>query len=134
MKRSGLIFSLAIILGWTLMNADRAEAWMRFDPGAVQTVSGQVVAVNRVRVGRGARVRLMLATPTERIPITLGPAGYIAGQKFILAPGDQVSITGSRVAGRRGKPVIIATEVNKQDQVLRLRDASGVPLWRGRRR
>jgi hypothetical protein len=134
MKRLGLIFSLAIMLGWTLMNVEPAEARVRFDPGAVQTVSGQVVSVNRVRVGRGARVRLLLATPTERIPITLGPAGYIAGQKFILAPGDQVSITGSRVAGRRGKPVFIPTEVNKQDQVLRLRDASGVPLWRGRRR
>ncbi len=134
MKRLGLIFSLAVMLGWTLMNVEPAEARARFDPGAVQTVSGQVVSVNRVRVGRGARVRLLLATPTERIPITLGPAGYIAGQKFILAPGDQVSITGSRVVGRRGKPVIIATEVNKQDQVLRLRDASGVPLWRGRRR
>ncbi len=134
MKKLGLIFSLAIMLGWTLMNVEPAEARVRFDPGAVQTVSGQVVAVNRVRAGRGARVRLMLATPTERIPITLGPAGYIAGQKFILAPGDQVSITGSRVAGRRGRPVIIATEVNKQDQVLRLRNPSGVPLWRGRRR
>lgn len=81
----GLIFSLAVMLGWIMMTVDRAEARARFDPGAVQTFSGQVVAVNRVRVGRGARVRLMLVTPTERVPITLGPAGYIAGQKFNLA-------------------------------------------------
>lgn len=73
MKNLGLIFSLAVMLGWTLMDVEPAEARMRFDPGAVQTVSGQVVAVNRVRVGRGARVRLMLATPTEKIPITWAP-------------------------------------------------------------
>jgi hypothetical protein len=33
-----------------------------------------------------------------------------------------------------GKTVILAAEVKKGDQVLKLRDPNGVPLWTGRGR
>jgi len=39
-----------------------------------------------------------------------------------------VEVTGSRVSSRQGA-VIVAGELRKGDQVLKLRDAQGVPLW-----
>ena len=40
-----------------------------------------------------------------------------------IAPGDKVEVTGSRIT-YEGKPTIIAAEVKKGGQVLKLRDAS----------
>jgi hypothetical protein len=40
---------------------------------------------------------------------------------------------GSRITFA-GKPAIVAAEVKKGDQVLKLRDESGTPLWRGQGR
>jgi hypothetical protein len=39
---------------------------------------------------------------------------------------------GSRIT-YEGKPAIIAAEVKKGDEVLRLRDEKGIPVWAGRR-
>jgi hypothetical protein len=50
-----------------------------------------------------------------------------------FAPGDKVEVTGSRVT-YEGQPTIIAGEVKKGAQVLKLRDAAGVPVWAGQGR
>jgi hypothetical protein len=44
-----------------------------------------------------------------------------------------VEVTGSRVTFRN-KSAIIAAEVKKGDEVLRLRDSNGIPVWAGWRR
>jgi hypothetical protein len=44
-----------------------------------------------------------------------------------------VEIKGSQVTVS-GKPAIIAGEVKKGDETLKLRDESGVPVWSGWRR
>jgi hypothetical protein len=41
-----------------------------------------------------------------------------------------VEVTGSRIT-YEGQPAIIAGEVKKGGQVLKLRDAAGVPAWAG---
>jgi hypothetical protein len=48
-----------------------------------------------------------------------------------IAQEDKVEVTGSRVT-YQGKPTIIAEEV-KGRQVLKLRDAAGIPVWAGQR-
>jgi len=50
-----------------------------------------------------------------------------------FAPGDKVEVTGSRIT-YEGQPTIIAGEVKKGEQVLKLRDAAGVPAWAGQGR
>ena len=47
-----------------------------------------------------------------------------------LGVGDRVDIRGSRVSVE-GKPTLIAAEVRKGNETLRLRDDQGLPLWRG---
>jgi hypothetical protein len=106
-----------------------------YDPKTVETLSGAVVSVDKF-TGRGGRsygLHLTLKTEKETIPVHLGPGWYVEKQGLTLASGDQVEVTGSRIAFQ-GQPVIIAQEVRKGGQVLTLRDAAGTPAWAGQRR
>jgi len=106
-----------------------------WDAGAVTTVSGEVTAVEKYTPGRGGSsygLRLTLKTDKETLPVILGPASYIEAQHFAVAPTDRVEIKGSRIS-IQGQPTIIAAAVKKGDQVLRLRDDQGLPLWAGPR-
>ncbi len=106
-----------------------------YNPKTVETLSGEVVSVDkspsRRRMSYG--VHLTLKTEKETVPIHLGPGWYLEKQALTLAPGDKVEVTGSRIT-YQGKPVIIAAEVKKGGQVLKLRDAAGVPAWAGQGR
>jgi hypothetical protein len=83
--------------------------------------------------GMSAGVHLLLKTDKETIPVHLGPEWYISNQELKLEPKDKVEVKGSRVMFN-GKPAIIASEVVKGEQVLKLRDDNGIPLWSGWRR
>ncbi len=105
-----------------------------YDPNTVETVNGAVVSVDKFTGrGRSYGLHLVLKTEKETIPVHLGPGWYVEKQGLTLASGDQVQVTGSRVAFQ-GQPAIIAQEVRKGGQVLTLRDASGTPVWAGQRR
>jgi hypothetical protein len=43
---------------------------------------------------------------------------------------DRIQVTGSKIMWE-GSPVILAAEAKKGDDVLKLRDPNGVPVWRG---
>lgn len=103
-----------------------------FDPRSVVTVSGEVVAVEQSVPLRGmhAGVHLKLRSGKETLTVHLGPAWFIERQDVELAPKDRLEVTGSRVT-IDGKPVVIAAEVARGDQVLKLRDRDGRPVWAG---
>jgi hypothetical protein len=106
-----------------------------YDPKAVETISGEIVKVERGTPMRGmsAGVHLVLKTDKEQISVHLGPQWYLENQDVKIEPKDRVEITGSRVTVQ-GTPAIIAAEVKKGDQTLKLRDEAGVPVWSGWRR
>lgn len=106
-----------------------------YDPAKVETVAGEVVSVDEVSMGKGPKkgIHLKLQTNQGTIPVHLGPSWYLERQDARIAPGDRVEVKGARV-NFNGKPAIIAAEVKKGDEVLQLRDASGVPAWAGWRR
>jgi len=106
-----------------------------YNPKTVETLSGEVVSVNRFTPGKGMSygVHFTLKTDKETIPVHLGPGWYMEKQGVNLAAGDKVEVTGSRIT-YQGKPAIIAAEVKKGDQVFKLRDAAGVPAWAGQGR
>jgi hypothetical protein len=108
-----------------------------YNPQAVETVAGTVVAVNRRsprKPGRPAHVSMVLKTDKGNLQVNLGPADYIDQQALKLAAGDQVEVKGMRVEGRK-RTMLIAGEVKKGDQVLKLRDdTTGRPLWAKSRR
>jgi hypothetical protein len=106
-----------------------------YDPKTVETLSGEVVQVDKFTPGRKMSygVHFTLKTEKETIPVHLGPSWFMEKQAVTIAQGDKVEVTGSRIM-YQDKPTIIAGEVKKGGQVLKLRDAAGVPAWAGQRR
>jgi hypothetical protein len=98
---------------------------MQYNPQTVETVMGEVVAVHQA-TGRRTRqgVHITLKTDKETIPVSLGPAFYLETEKFQINKGDKLQVKGSRV-----NQAMVAGEVKKGDQVLKLRDDQGRPLW-----
>lgn len=106
-----------------------------YDPKTVETISGEVVSVDKISPMKGMRygVHLMVKTEKETISVHLGPDWYIENQEIKIEPKKRVEIKGSRVTFD-GKPAIIAAEVKKGEDVLKLRDEAGFPVWSGWRR
>jgi hypothetical protein len=106
-----------------------------YNPATVETVKGEVVAVEKVTPIKGMQygIHLLVKTDKETVSVHLGPAWFIERQDTKIEKGDRIEVKGSRVT-IGGKPAIIAAEVKKGDHVLVLRDSAGVPVWSGWRR
>jgi uncharacterized Zn-binding protein involved in type VI secretion len=103
-----------------------------FDPSTVVTVWGTVLARSRVVGATGTvdGVDVRLGTPGGEIRVHLGPGFWVDKQALNFAVGDVVAVKGSMIA-IDGKPTIIAESVTWGTSMLELRDAKGVPIWRG---
>lgn len=106
-----------------------------YDPKTVETMSGEVVSVDKITPVKGMHygVHMMVKTDKETVSVHLGPEWYIENQEIKIEPKDKVEVRGSRITFK-GKSAIIAAEVKKGDQILKLRDESGFPAWSGWRR
>jgi hypothetical protein len=78
-----------------------------------------------------AGFHLVLKETNGEMAIHLGPEWYIEHQDFEIKVGDKIEVTGSKVTFQ-GKPAMIAAEVKKNHDVLKLRDENGFPFWSGR--
>jgi hypothetical protein len=105
-----------------------------YNPKTVETLSGEVVSLEKFTNGRRMSygVHFTLKTEKETIAVHLGPSWYMEKQAVTIAPGDKVEVTGSRVT-YQGQPTIIAGQVKKDGKTLQLRDGNGVPAWAGQR-
>lgn len=101
-----------------------------YDPAKVETLSGEVTSIDEVKPMKGMSkgIHMILKTDTETIPVHLGPEWFLEKQDVKIEKGDKVEVKGSRVTFD-GKPAIIASEVKKGKDFLKLRDESGVPVW-----
>jgi hypothetical protein len=106
-----------------------------YDPKSVETISGEVTSVDRITPFKGmvGGVHMNVKTDKETISVQLGPSYYLENQDVKIEAKDKVEVKGSRVSFG-GKPAIIAAEVKKGDEVLKLRDDAGFPVWSGWRR
>jgi hypothetical protein len=141
MKGNGVMPALILILALTMACGSENQGGLgqgggagydrMYDPKTVAAVSGEVVAVDKIAdQGTGYTASLTLKTDKETILVYLGPGWFIEKQGLTLAPQDQVEITGSQIT-LQGKPALIAAEVKKGHQSLRLRDSAGIPTWAG---
>jgi hypothetical protein len=106
-----------------------------YNPKTVESINGEVVSVDTITPlqGMSSGVHLIVKTDKESISVHLGPAWYVQRQDIKIAPGDKVEITGSRITFQ-GKAAILAADVKKGDEMLKLRDENGYPVWSGWRR
>lgn len=106
-----------------------------YNPATVETISGTIESVDKITPMKGMMygIHLILKTDKETISVHLGPGWYIERLDTKIEKGDRIEVRGSRVT-MMGKPVIIASEVKKGDNILKLRDENGIPVWAGWRR
>ena len=103
-------------------------AQRNYDPKTVETIQGKVLSVEKMQQ-RGGGVHLTLQTDKETISVHLGPSWYIDKQTPHIETNDTITVTGSHVTVD-GKPAIIAAQVKKGNEILKLRDENGIPVWR----
>ena len=105
----------------------------RYDTSTVETIVGTIVRVDTIRAmpgARGAGLHVLVRAGRDTIPVHLGPAAYLASRSVTLAAGAPVTVRGSRVVWQE-RPVLIAAELRSGKTAVTLRDAQGLPLWRG---
>lgn len=106
-----------------------------YNPKTVETIAGEVVAVEALTPVRGMSygVHLLLKTDKETVSVHLGPSWYIENQDVKIEPKNKIKVKGSRISFE-GKPAIIAAEIIKGNEILKLRNEDGFPVWSGWRR
>jgi hypothetical protein len=104
-----------------------------YNPQTVTTVKGTVAKLEEMSMGRRGMVvrNVILKTAKGNFLVHLGPTWYLEQQKFPLKAGDTLEVTGSQVI-LNNQPAIIAKDAVANGKTLKLRDASGIPVWRGR--
>jgi hypothetical protein len=151
MKKIGILVTAIFILSILLVTDSFAQRGMKwkgsggwgmgtqyskmYNPKTVETISGEVVSIDKITPMKGMSygVHLTIKTNKETISVHLGPEWYIESQDVKIMPKDKVEVKGSRITFG-GNPAIIAAEVKKGEQVLKLRDENGFPVWSGWRR
>jgi hypothetical protein len=107
-----------------------------YDAATVETVTGEIAAVERVtakRRGWGQGVHAELSTSDGTLNVHLGPAWYLDNQEEQLEAGTEVEVTGSMVEVD-GVTQMIAAEVRMGDTVVMFRNEAGYPNWAAWRR
>ena len=114
-----------------LLRVSDVIAQRNYDPKTVEMLQGKVLSVEKATRGEGRsyRVHLTLQTDKETISVHLEPSWYIEKQTPHIEANDTITVTGSRVTVDE-KPAIIAAQVKKGNEILKLRDENGIPVWR----
>ena len=151
MKKAGILIAWMSILSLILATESFARQGMKwkgsggwgmgstynrmYDPKTVETITGEVVKLGKITPMKGMSygIHLEVKTDKETVSVHLGPGWYIENQDVKIEPKDKIEIKGSRVSFQ-DKPAIVAAEIKKGDELLKLRDENGIPAWSGWRR
>ncbi|MCA9743709.1 MAG: hypothetical protein H6695_16015 [Deferribacteres bacterium] len=103
-----------------------------YDVNTVETISGEVLAVETFTARKGIAdgVHLTLKTEQKNVTVHLGPAWFVEQQDTKITPKDQIEVTGSKIS-YEGRPVLVAAQIIKNDETLTLRSETGYPAWAG---
>jgi hypothetical protein len=135
-----MVLSLALVCpGWAQPvpgGGGHLREGRLYNPQTVTTVTGQVEKLEALPGmggggGRGLQFQgVVLKTSQGNLVVHLGPGWFLNQQKFVVKAGDTMEATGSKVT-LNNQPALIAREVKVNGKTLTLRDAQGVPVWRG---
>jgi hypothetical protein len=104
---------------------------MAYNPDTVRTIHGTVrsVETHRIKGTSMDEIRLHVkADDGKTMIVHVGPRPYVDRQNISFREGDAVTITGSLTKTGRHE-VLVASQIQKADRTLSLRDPSGRPLW-----
>jgi hypothetical protein len=126
---AALLFAIAP--AWSV-NAQHHRMQMgHYDRQTETTISGTVVTIEKSDQGQMPCMclHLTLKTDTDNVRVHLGPVAFVE-KTMTFKEGDAVQVIGSKVT-MMGRQAVIAREVKKGSDTLKLRDESGAPLWSG---
>lgn len=122
---SAFVFSVFL----TAAQGPGAHRHMRmYDSATETTIKGTVESVKQGTRAAMMGMHLTLKASDEAVEVMLGPAAFVSSNGFTFAKGDQLTLTGSRIA-MGAMEFIIAREVVKNGKTLTLRDDKGNPKW-----
>ncbi len=102
-----------------------------YDLTTIQRIRGEVLTVEEFSPALGMPPGVVLSMKTEEQAIArvfLGPQWYLESRDFEVEAKDRLEVKGSKIT-YEGKPALVAAVVLRGDQVIRLRDENGVPVW-----
>ena len=101
-----------------------------FDSRSVETIKGEVLTIERFipLKGMSSGLQIIVRTETDTIAAHLGPEWFMDNQDIHIEREDIIEIKGARITFD-GKSVLIATEILRRTDILRLRNISGFPVW-----
>ena len=126
----GLIPVADVQLGTAQAEVRRIHYSTLYTPRTVETVQGEVLSLGKTLAGNGKDycLNLTLKTAKEKLLVILEPEKYASREDFVIAPQDKVQVTGSRLL-QPGPATLIAAEIRKGDDLVKLREANGRPVW-----
>jgi hypothetical protein len=149
MKKLCILVIVVEILSFILVNESSAQRGIQqrggwgpggqygrmYDTKTVETIIGEVVSVDTFSPIEGmcCSIRSLVKTGKETISIHLGPRWYVEKQKIKITPKDKIEVKGSRISFK-GEPAIMAAEIKKGEEILKLRDEKGFPFWAGEKK
>jgi hypothetical protein len=101
-----------------------------FDSRAIETIKGEVLAIEKFIPLKGMSygLQIIVRTETDTIVAYLGPEWFMDNQDVHIERQDIIEIKGSRIRFA-AKAILIATEILRRADILRLRNAYGYPAW-----
>jgi hypothetical protein len=106
--------------------------WNSYGPSTAETIQGKIINLEYVKNLKGLSfgLRMLLQTDEKKLSVILGPKAYVTKQAITLNKGDKLEVVCSSVVVEN-QTVILAAEIHKGNQTLKLRDRNGFPLWTG---
>lgn len=103
-----------------------------YDPKTVTEIKGEITKIESMvpMNGMSNGIHITIKGKDQNYSVHLGPKWYLDNQAIKLREKDNVSVKGSKVTFA-GAPAIIAMEVTKGSEILKLRDSNGFPVWSG---
>ena len=97
---------------------------------AIMTIRGKVQGMKRELSFSREWPDTSMRVQTENgiVTVILGPAWFLSQRFPKILLGDEITVEGSRIL-YRNVDTILAGEVGKGNEVLKLRDKNGRPLW-----
>jgi len=119
-----------IVFAVGLLGIQNTLAQNDYDVKTVGTFGGKVLSIEKTAPAnrRGNWINLLLQTGKETIAVQLGPAWYIDKQTPRIEANDTITVTGSRVT-MDGRSAIVAADITKGNELLKLRENNGIPVW-----
>ncbi len=103
----------------------------RYDDTQATTRTGTVKSVTSVEMMPGmGMTRLLVASKDGDLDVPLGPQDWVKAQSPQLKEGDAVAVRGIERDTPMGR-FFVAGWVARGADTLKLRDAEGMPAWRG---